>query len=187
MATALGNVPLHAAATPSATVEIFHSALLESMKAAAPTQRRFEVLASVMDNTFDFQVMIKTATGRYWRDSADAERSSLLAAFRKSSIASYVAQFSSFSDESFSTGTTRDGPAGTRIVEALLVTASRSVKFVYVLRQREQTWWIIDVLLDAGISQLAVRTAEFGRTLKDGGVQKLTKALSDQAERLIRG
>ncbi len=179
-------LPARAAdAAPSETVEKFHSALLSAMQAdGATSKRRFDLIAPVMDQTFDFTVMIRTATGRHWRAASKDDQAGLLDAFRRASIASYASQFSSYSGERFVTGETRDGPSGTRIVSTELVTTGKSVTLAYVLRLKDGAWRIIDILLDKGISQLAVRTAEYGRTLKDGGVALLTRTLADQAARL---
>jgi phospholipid transport system substrate-binding protein len=63
------------------------------------------------------------------------------------------------------------------------------VPLTYVLRQAKDgppgKWLIIDVLLNGGISELAVRASEYNRVLNDGGVTALISALDKQAKAML--
>ena len=55
----------------------------------------------------------------------------------------------------------------------------------YVTHKIKGEWRIIDVLLDAGISELAVRRSEYRRVLKTGGVDGLIETLNRKADQLL--
>jgi len=138
-----------------------------------------------MDVAFDFESMIKTAAGRYWREASPASRESLLAAFRRVSIATYADRFAGLKSGQFKTIGMRDGPRGLKLVDTMLVTGTENVSLIYVTRQYNDTWKIIDVLLSGGISELALRASEYAKILKNGGIEALTKALNEQAKVLL--
>jgi len=69
-AVAYGADP--AAAGVSATVARFYDALLADMKAGKKTdfQRRFEMLAPVVDQVFDLQTVLAVSVGPRWTELA---------------------------------------------------------------------------------------------------------------------
>ena len=84
-----------AEASPVETVETYHSQLLATVSSPASTsdQARYDSLSPTMDAAFDFESMIKTAAGTYWREATPEAQAALLAAFRRVSIATYADQF----------------------------------------------------------------------------------------------
>jgi len=179
--------PWQLAANPVDTVGTYHDRLLESMAQSAgkTDQARYTALAPAMDAAFDFESMIKTAAGAYWGKASDSARQDLLAAFRRVSIATYADQFAGVKDGSFVISGTRAGPRGLKLVDSRLKTPGEDVALTYVVRNRAGNWLIIDVLLQGGISELALRASEYANTLKNGGTEALTKALNAQAAALL--
>lgn len=174
-------------ASPADTVEAYHDKLLQAVdeNKDAPDQRRYEQFAPAMDAAFDFEGMIKTAAGRHWSKAAPETRDALVAAFRRVSIATYADQFRDLAGGEFVVRETRDGPRGLKLVESQLKTGSENVTLTYVVRDKDGEWRIIDVLLKGGISELALRASEYAGTLEKGGAKALTKALDEQAARLL--
>lgn len=170
-------------------VTSFHSALLQILgdKAGQTDQARYDALQQTMDNTFNFDVMIKTISGRHWRKANEAKRMALRQAFRDVSIATYADQYAGLTDGSFQTITSREGPRGLKLVDTELKTSSKKVGLTYVLREKGGEWQIIDVLLDGGkISELARKASEYSKTLKDGGANALISVLGKQKETLLK-
>ena len=58
------------------------------------------------------------------------------------------------------------------------------MELTYVTRLIKGTWRIIDVLLDTGISELAVRRSEYRRILKSKGIDGLISILDGKAAAL---
>jgi len=174
-------------ANPVDTVDTYHDRLLASITQSAgkSDQARFTALAPAMDAAFDFESMIKTAAGTYWSKASDSARQALLAAFRRVSIATYADQFAGVKDGRFVIDGSRTGPRGLKLVDSRLKTADEDVSLTYVVRNRGGNWLIIDVLLQGGISELALRASEYASTLKNGGTEALTQTLNAQAASLL--
>ncbi|MEX0693160.1 MAG: ABC transporter substrate-binding protein [Rhodospirillales bacterium] len=176
-----------AKANPAGAVEAYHDRLLAvfSSPASSSDQTRFDGLSPIMDDAFDFEGMIKTATGSYWRGATPEAKAALLEAFRRINIATYIDRFADLKSGKFKTNGTREGPRGLKLVDTKLMTGTDNVVLTYVTRQKDDKWLIIDVLLDGGISELALRTSEYASTLKNGGVTALTQTLNNQAKALL--
>ena len=48
-------------------------------------------------------------------------------------------------------------------------------------------WWIIDVIVGGGISEVAVRRSEYQKLPAEGGIERLIAALAKKADDLIAG
>ncbi len=169
------------------TVSTYHSRLLDAL--ADPQnvtdKSRFDALAPAMDEAFDFETMTKTITGRNWTQASEATQSDLLAAFRQVSIAIYADQFADLKQGTFLVSGTRNGPRGLKLVDSTLKTPTENVSLIYVLRKKDGAWRIIDVLLDGGISELAVRASEYSNILKNSGPKGLVISLNNQTNALL--
>ena len=175
-------------ADPAKVVTSFHESLLTILGAHSgqSDQMRYDALQEIMDGAFNYEIMIRTVTGRHWRQADQNTQENLRQAFRNVSIATYADQYADLTNGQFETLGSRDGPRGLQLVDTKLITPSREVELTYVLRQGEKTWQIIDVLLDSGkISELARKASEYSRTLKDGGAAALVTVLEDQKSQLI--
>jgi len=188
LAVMLVAVGTQAAETdPAATIKTYHARLVKAVTDPANTtdKARYDALAPAMDAAFDFAGMIRTAAGRYYR-SADAKtQAALRAAFRRVSIATYADQFADLGNGRFEIAAPRDGPRGLKLVESHLKTGSETVTLTYVMRKLGDGWRIIDVLLDGGVSELALRASEYARILKTGGAAALVASLDKQADTLL--
>ena len=173
---------------PRAVVERFHAALLDTMKRAESLgiKGRYRDLEPAIENSFHLRLMVAIASGRHWRKAGRAERDRLTQAFRRFSVATYASRFSSFSGESFETANIASGPRKTVLVNTRLKRVSDSpVQITYVVKKFAARWRIVDVVVDGGVSELAVRRSEYAATLKRGGVAALITALNKKADRLI--
>lgn len=177
-----------ALADAKTTVEAYHEHLIGAVTAPTSTsdRSRFDALAPAMDAAFDFEGMIKTAAGRYWRAADAATKAEMLKAFRRVSIATYADQFAGLGHGKFNILATRDGPRGLKLVDSRLKSGDSDVALTYVVREIPNGWQIIDVLLDSGISELALRASEYAKVLQDGGAPALIATLNTQADNLLK-
>jgi len=71
-------------------------------------------------------------------------------------------------------------------VQTHLVKADGSpVEMTYVAKQFGDRWWLIDVVVDGGISELNVRQSEYHAILRDRGVEGLIDTLNGKADSLV--
>ncbi len=177
-----------AQSSPSDIVTAFHESLLGVMKKAKTlgVKGRFEKLASPLKQNFHFRLMTQVAAGSYWRKSGPAQIDRLVDAFARLSISTYASRFDGYSGQSFETEGEKPGPQKTILVKTRIIDpGSDPVDLTYVTRKIKGEWRIIDVLLDVGISELAVRRSEYRRVLKIGGIEGLIETLNRKADQLL--
>ncbi len=169
-------------------VEGFHQSLLEVMKEAKALgiKGRYKKLASRIEGSFHLPLMIQVATSSYWRKADNEQVDKLVAAFTHLSISTYASQFDGYSGQSFETRGEKPGPQKTTLVTTRIVEpGSEPVELIYVTRKIKGEWRIVDVLVDSGISQLAVRRSEYRRVLKTKGIDGLIDTLNAKADQLL--
>jgi phospholipid transport system substrate-binding protein len=187
----LVNSPsLHAANSPRAVVEDFHTVLLQIMKQAEAlrVQGRYDQLLPRIQQAFDLPLMIRVAAGAPWRQATPQQQTALISAFTRMSAGTYASRFTGFSGQQFVTVGERPGPRGTKLVETQIVSPGGDpVTLTYVTRANQGDWRIVDVLLTGGISELAVRRSEYRRVLAKRGAAGLIDDLNRAANRLLQG
>lgn len=174
--------------TPQVVVEQFHSSLLDTMKRADSLgiKGRYRNLEPRIKTSFDLRLMIAIASGRHWRKADSGQRDQLTKAFTHFSVGTYASRFSSFSGESFTIAGVENGPRQTMLVKTKLIRINDSpVEITYVMKKTPASWRIVDVIVDGGISELAVRRSEYASTLKRGGTDALIGALNRKADGLV--
>lgn len=190
----LAAAPIGAGAQSTAAEPIgeLHQGLLVIMRAgsATPFPRRYESLAPVIDQVFDLASILRACVGPRWMSLAAHDRAGLLTVFRRFTVASYVANFDSFSGERFeflapARSAGRDEIVSTRIVAP---NPADTVRIDYLMRQEGPGWRVVDVLLDGTISRVAVQRSDFRSLLGDSGnVAGLIASLQQKVADLSRG
>jgi len=174
---------------PRSLVEDFHGKLLKVMKDAKTLgmKGRYAELEPAVGKHFDIKLMIALATGTHWRTAQPAERKRLAEAFQRFSAATYASRFSGFSGESFKTLDVRDGPRKTQLVRTQIVQPNDpAVAITYVTRSTPEGWRIVDVLVDDGISEVAVKRSEYRSILDSSGVDGLVRSLDNKTTALLK-
>jgi phospholipid transport system substrate-binding protein len=192
LSLAAADLSPHAAeaapATASELISGFHDSLLDVMKEAKTLgiKGRFDRLAPRIEQSFNLPLMIQVAASAYWQNASPEQAKKLIAAFSRLSISTYASNFDGFSGESFESRGEKPGPQNTTLVSTRIVkTTGSPVDIVYVTRQTKGEWRIVDVLVDNGISELAVRRSEYRAILKSGGVDGLIATLNAKADQLL--
>lgn len=173
--------------TPRALVDRFHEILLAVMKEgpALGHAGRARRLQPEVERAFHLPIMIQVATGTSWRQASPAQQDALVAAFTRFSTATYAKNFKKHAGERFETVTERAGPQNTTLVDTRIVKSDGStVEITYVMKRGSDAWKVVDVIVDKGISELALRRSEFSRQLKDAGVDSLVASLNRKADEL---
>ena len=153
-----------AAEPPAKVVETLHAALIECMKRADELgfDGRYQLMAEVVDDTFDSTIMAKIAIGSAWNELDAKQRASWVALTRRYSASNYADKFDGYSDQHFTTLSEEPSGRGTVIVKTELVQPTdKDVKLDYRLREAKAGWRIIDVQLAGRVSELALRRADY--------------------------
>ncbi len=185
---ALASNPASAGPSASEVVERFQTTLIQVMQEAKTlsVQQRFDRLSPIVDKSFHIPLMIQIATGSYWKEATPSERAQLVKAFRRMSIAILATLFDGYSGEVFKRVGEKPGPQKTLLVMTKLVKPDKStVDIAYVSRPFKESWLIIDVVIDNGISELKVRRSEYNLVLKNKGIPGLISLLTNKADELV--
>ncbi|MBN8909001.1 MAG: ABC transporter substrate-binding protein, partial [Rhodospirillales bacterium] len=150
-----------AAAAPTDPIRALDAALLQAMKTgrSASFAERYEMLSGPVDQAFDLDAVLQTSVGPRWATLSATERDELRSAFRRYTIANYVANFDSYEGQQFQLDPApRSLPGGQQVVTTRLVAPGGSTTVLgYVMRQTPSGWKAVDVLADGAISRVAVQ------------------------------
>ena len=173
---------------PRVLVERFQGNLLTVMKEAKTlgAKGRYNRLLSSIEETFYLPLMIRIASGPYWKGANQTQRSRLISAFRRMSVSRVATLFDAYAGETFEAIGEKPGPQNTLLVETRIVIPDKPpVNLTYVAKTIKERWRLIDVIVDDGISELSVRRSEYRRVLQIEGVDGLIATLNKKADELI--
>jgi phospholipid transport system substrate-binding protein len=175
----------------TAPIQQLDAALLAAMKAgrSTPFAQRYAALATVIEQTFDLNTVLAASVGLGWSAVPSDQQAQLLAIFRRYTVASYAANFDSYSGQSFQlVPAVRSVGNGEVVVQTKLVSPDgETTQLDYVMRNGPTGWKAVDVLAAGSISRVAVQRSDFRRALASGGVPALTVALQHKVANLSDG
>ncbi len=170
--------------TPAtATVETLNTALLDVMREAESLgfAGRRDRLAPVIEGAFNLPLIARAATGRHWKKLDEAQRTRLVDAFSRLTIATYAGRFDGYGGESFRVVSEKPAPRETVLVNSELVKSDGEVvELNYLLHETDAGWRIVDVYLDGVYSELAIKRSEYAGLIGRKGVEGLIAAIEDK-------
>ena len=179
-----------AASEVTGPIEQLHAGLLAIMRAgkSASFHQRYEIIAPTVIRTFNLDKILRQAIGPRWASLRSDEQAALADAFRRFTIASYVANFDSYSGERFEVTPVVRTVGGDRIVETRITTVSGKTHVLdYLMRQEGSEWRVVDVLAEGSISRVAAQRSEMRSVLADGGGTGLLVSLRQKTSELSGG
>lgn len=185
---AAGPAPAADPMPPKAIVESFQQSLIAVMKEAKAlgVKGRYERLVPIIDHAFHMPLMTHIAASSHWNEANATQRQALVSAFRRMSVSTLATLFDGYSGERFAHVGESPGPQGTLLVATRLVKSDNSSNDIaYVAKQIQNRWYLIDVIVDKGISELNVRRSEYRRVLQEDGIDGLIRVLNAKADELL--
>jgi len=180
-----------APADPIATIQHFNAALLTTMKMAEQTtfNLRFQALAPVVDQAFNLRAVLAVSVGGGWVSLAPDQQSRLLDAFRRYSVASYVANFDSYAGQRFMVSPDVRSLGADRVVvqSRIMPISGAATELDYIMQQTAASWKAVDVLVAGSISRVAVQRSDFRRVLANGGSDALLASFQRKTTDLSGG
>jgi phospholipid transport system substrate-binding protein len=159
---------------PSQPVEKLNTALIDAMKDAKRLgyQGRYKKLAPVIKEVFQFE---------------PSERQAFVAKLTDLSIATYASQFDAYDGQAFRYDSTEDTKPERALVRyTMLVPNGEPVRFEYIVNRTGTTWQIANIVVD-GISDLALKKAQYTSIMDREGfdslMAKLSQKISDYAKK----
>ena len=185
-------VPSRAADDQAVIAPIQHlvDGLLEVMKAgtATPFARRFDMLAPIVDGTFDLNAILQESVGAPWAALSPDQQTTLARAFRRYTVASYVNNFDNFNGQKFEVSPDTRAVGSEQVVQTRIIPRSGEThELDYVMRETGSGWRAVDVLADGSISRVAVQRSDFRRLLTRGGAKALVDSLLTKSADLSDG
>ena len=191
LALALGiSAPARAADPAADRIQSFYNTLLDTMKKGPQLgmQGRFRAMEPAVDATYDLPAMMQFIAGPSWPSLAERDRTSLVAAFRRMTIANYAANFQKFGGEQFIVDPKVQQRGPDRIVQTTLVpVGDKPVPLTYRMRDSGGSWKVIDIFLEGYVSELATRRSDFAATIASGGAPALVARMDQLSNNLLNG
>lgn len=155
--------------------------LLSVMKDAKTLgyQGRFDRLAPVVKQTYDFDFMARFVLGTGWQALSPADQQRWIDEFSTATIATYAGRFTGWGGEQFKTLGQEPGPQDTLFVKTVLDRPdAESVELTYRMRKTDAGWRVVDVYQKGTVSELALRRSEYSAVLKRDGFEKLLQTVA---------
>lgn len=173
--------------TPEATVRSLHEGLVAvaAEHGAAPLAERYRALEPLIEATHDLPYIAEFAIRRQWRELSEEERERFVDAFSRLSVMTYASRFKGVDDTSFeSTGSDVLDSGRAEVRTAIARANGEQVSLDYTLQQSgERGWQIINIIAD-GVSDLALKRAEYSRVLATGSIDDLIRHIEEQTAQL---
>jgi phospholipid transport system substrate-binding protein len=163
-------------------VENLHTTLLAVMKDGVQIgyKGRYDRLEPVIKASFDLPFISRTVMGRYWETLNQEQRSKFIDTFSELSIATYAGNFDSYSGERFKTISEKEVSGGRIQVQTRLIKSDGGeIPLDYILHRIDYQWRIINVIAE-GVSDLALKRAEYSAFIKNKGFDALLIKLNEK-------
>ncbi len=149
---------------------------------------RFDSLAPVIERVFDLEAILKASVGTRWDSFDQGTQERLSRAFRRFTIATYVANFDKYDGEKFVVLPGAREAGNDRIVRTeIIVDPGDNIRLDYVMRNFGAAWRVVDVLIDGSISRVAVQRSDFRTILANGDAEALISSLHRKISDLSDG
>ena len=172
----------------TALVRGFYDRLVETMKQGDKLgfKGRYQKLEPVIAGAFNLPLMTRFAVGPSWAKASATDQQKLIVAFSAFSTATYASRFTRYDGERFEVLGEKPSGDGGAIVETRLTPKDGDpVTLDYRVRPDEKgALRIVDVFLDATISELATRRAEFTTIVNRDGLDGLVAALNEKVKKM---
>jgi phospholipid transport system substrate-binding protein len=173
--------------SPAATITALQGGLIAAAAAESALDDRYRALEPLIVATHDLPYIAEFALRRQWPALTEDQKRRFVASFQRLSVMTYAARFGNVASDAFRPLEVGEPDANARVqvTTAIKRTDQPDVTLEYLLQQGEQGWRIINIVAD-GVSDLALKRAEYQRVFASGGIDGLIAELEQQTERLAR-
>lgn len=177
-------------ASPNQVVARFQEEVLSIMKEATKlgVKGRYDRILPAIEQAFLVPLMVQIAVGPHWKTAEPAQRQRTIEAFRRMSASTLATMIDGYSEETFHIlGDKSDSQEDARLIETELRRPSGDpVDISYRAKKVQGRWYLVDVIVAGGITELETRKSEYRRILKEGGIEMLITSLNAKADQLLK-
>jgi len=171
---------LQAGEAPVQTVAAFQSALVEAA-AMAPCSARVSHLSAAVDALFDMPGIAQRVLRRHWAGLEPEARRAFVQRLHTQVALGYAANFKAHDPQFDEVQLQRQQGQRAQVQSALLRADKPPVPFSYLLASREGAWRIVNVVVE-GVSELSLRSAQYGDLIDRDGFDALLDRMNGQIE-----
>ena len=169
------------------TITTLQTALVDTARrlGKAAVAERYRALEPAIVKTHDLPYIAEFALRRQWPMLKDGERQRFVAAFQRLSVMTYAARFGNVAPDAFRPleAGMPDANGRVQVRTAIKRAGQPDVSLEYLLQPNGGDWKIINIVAD-GVSDLALKRAEYQRLFASGGIEGLIAELEQQTDRL---
>ncbi len=167
---------------PRTVIENLQIKILDAMKAGydAGFTGRYEILEPAIRGTYNMEAVARLTLGRYWGDLSEEQKNEFVEKFAQYVIANYASQFKKHKGEDFEWIADQNARENVLVAQTIMRKSNGDdVPFNYMLRHHDGEWRIVNISVK-GISDLALKRAEFTTIMKSDGFTALLDELTDK-------
>ena len=145
---------------------------------------RYQSISPTIEKTHDLDNIARLVVGRHWKGLDASQKSTFVETFKNLSISTYAGRFKDYGGEQFNVLSETSLKRGNRklVTSHLVKSDGEKITFNYILHRVHDEWKIISVSVN-GVSDLALKRAEYGGILRKDGFSTLIERLNTQIQK----
>ena len=169
-----------AADAPRAVVEMNADQVLAVLNSRATENEKIKELQRIAYKTIDFDTVSRLVLAKYWKDFTPQQRRTFEDAFKRALTLNYSRRIGHYGHEKVVILGENAEPDGDVTVHSKVVGGkNEDLKVNYRLRQREDRWYVIDVIVE-GVSIVSSYRTQFQEIVHQGGPARLLAELREK-------
>lgn len=177
LAMALEPEVSRAADSSQTVAELNARKVLEILNSGANQDQKIKRLEQIASTTIDFDTVSRMVLAKYWKQFNPEQRQQFEDEFKRALTISYGRRIAQFGQEKVAILGERPEPNGDVTVQSHIVGGrAGDLKVDCRLRQKEGTWYVIDVIVE-GVSIVSSYRTQFQEIISQGGPERLLAQL----------
>ena len=162
-----------------------HEVLLTAMKSdkSLGYVGRMNIIRNVVSKSFNFPLISKVVLGEKWKALSHEDKQEFVSVMRSLSISTYAHHFSNYSGQKFVIVERKSRNNSLSLSASLLSDNGDKISLKYLLRKNSEGWLIVNVISE-GVSDLALKKAEYSYIMEKDGIKSLLRQLTTKIEAL---
>ena len=152
-------------------------------------EHRQQAFRDLLTAGFDVKAISRFVLGRYWRRATEVQRAEFMDLFEDLIVATYSRKFADYSGQTLKVEAIREeNEKMAAVASRILRESGEPIRIDWRLLRRDQSWRIVDVVVE-GMSMVLSQRSEYAAVIKrDGGkIEGLLTKLREKTARLTAG